>query len=106
MAVHEERIEIQPRRVVRMINRNEMPSLPRLYPAQIEGIQLFGEPSRNLKPGKKRCAQNIGTSGSEIRKPARAKMFAVKLIASLFSFGRNRRTNAPTSGVKRMIESI
>src|ERR1035437_1455638 len=87
MAVHEERIEIQPRSVVSMISRNDMPSMPRLYPAPIEGIQLFGEPSRSLKPGKKRCAQNIGTSGSEIRKPARAKMFAVQRMRALLSFG-------------------
>src|SRR5208283_988973 len=109
MAVQEERIEIQPSSVVSMISRNEMPSMPRLYPAPIEGIQLFGVPSRNLKwdgVTSKRCAQNIGTRGSEIRKPASANRFAIQRIASLFSLGTNRRTNAPTSGVKRMIESM
>jgi hypothetical protein len=48
----------------------------------------------------------MGTSGSEIRKPPSAKMFAIQRIASLFSLGTNRRTNAPMSGVKRMIESM
>src|ERR1700738_616613 len=106
MAVHEERIEIHPSSVVNMISRNEIPSMPRLYPAPIEGIQLFGVPSRNLKPGSKRCAQNMGTSGSEIRNPPSAKMFEIQRIASLFSLGTNRRTSPPTSGVKRMIDRM
>src|SRR5271167_1322410 len=72
----------------------------------MEGIQLLGVPSMNLKPGMKRCAQNIGTSGSEIRKPPSAKRFAIQRIASLFSLGTSRRISAPTSGVKRMIESM
>ena len=73
----------------------------------MEGIQLLGAPSMNLKvAGSKRCAQNMGTSGSEIRKPPSAKKFAIQRMASLFSLGTNRRTSAPTSGVKRMIESM
>ena len=59
----------------------------------MEGIQLLGVPSRNLNArASKRCAQNIGTSGSEIRKPPSAKMFAIQRIASLFSLGTNRST--------------
>src|SRR5580658_1557151 len=72
----------------------------------MEGIQLLGAPSMNLKPGSKRSAQNIGTSGSETRKPPSAKKFAIQRMASLLSLGTNRSTRAPTSGVKRMIESI
>ncbi len=89
-----------------MMSRNEMPSMPRTYPAPIEGIQLLALPSMNLKPGSKRCAQNIGTSGSETSKPASAKKFAIQRMASLFSFGTNRRISAPSSGVKRMIDKI
>src|SRR5712671_2538828 len=72
----------------------------------MEGIQLLGEPSINLNPGSKRCAQNHGTSGNETRKPASAKMFAIQRTASLFSLGTNRSTIAPTSGVKRMMERM
>src|ERR1700677_3281931 len=72
----------------------------------MEGIQLLGVPSMNLKPGSKRCAQNHGTSGSETRKPPSAKRFAIQRTASLFSLGTNRSTSAPTSGVKRIIESM
>ena len=99
-------MEIQPSNVVSMISRKEMPSMPSTYPAPIDGIQLFAEPSMNLKPGSKRCAQNIGTSGSEIRNPPSAKIFAIQRMASLFSLGTNRSRSAPTSGVKRMIESM
>src|ERR1700722_4236808 len=106
MAVHEQRIEIQPSSVVSMISRKEMPSMPSTYPAPMEGIQLFGVPSMNLKPGSKRSAQNIATSGSEIRKPPSAKKLAIQRMASLFSFGTNRSTRAPSSGVNKMIESI
>ena len=83
-----------------------MPSMPSTYPAPIDGIQLFGEPSMNLKPGSKRSAQNAGTSGSEIRNPASAKIFAIHRMASLFSLGTNISRIAPTSGVKRMMESM
>src|SRR5207237_8975236 len=72
----------------------------------MEGIQLFGAPSMNLKPGSKRCCQNRATSGIDTRKPASAKMFAIQRIPSLFSLGTKRRRNAPTSGVKRMIERM
>jgi len=43
----------------------------------------------------KRCAQNIGTSGSEIRKPPREKILATQRTAALFIPGTNRRTSAP-----------
>ena len=33
-------------------------------------------------------------------------MFATQRIAFLFSFGMNRRTKAPTSGVNKMIERM
>src|SRR5438128_8418917 len=72
----------------------------------MEGIQLFGAPSMNLKPGSKRCCQNQATSGIDTRKPASAKMFAIQRMPSLFSLGTKRRRNAPTSGVKRMIERM
>ena len=72
----------------------------------MEGIQLFGAPSINLKPGSKRCCQNQATSGIDTRKPASAKMFAIQRMPSLFSLGTKRRRNAPTSGVKRMIERM
>jgi len=52
------------------------------------------------------AAQVIGTSGSEIRNPPSAKMFAIHRIASLFSLGTNRSRNAPTSGVKRMMDKM
>ena len=44
------------------------------------GIQVLGAPSMNLKAWltSNLCAQNMGTSGIEIRKPARAKMFAIQ----------------------------
>src|SRR5579871_587536 len=106
MALHEDKIEIQPSNVVSMISRNEIPSMPSTYPAPIEGIQLLGEPSMNLKPGSKRSAQNAGTSGSETRNPASAKMLAIHRMASLFSFGTNKSRKAPTSGVNRMIERM
>src|SRR5579883_1919001 len=48
----------------------------------------------------------MGTSGSEMRKPARAKRLAIQRIAALFSLGTNRRRMAPTSGVKRMMERM
>ena len=82
--------------------------MPRWKPAPIVGIQLFGVPSRNLKAcaSSNRCAQNIGTSGIETSKPAKAKMLAIQRIAFLFSPGTNKSRIAPTSGVKRMIESI
>src|SRR5579864_8133669 len=106
MAVHDDRIEIHPSSVVSMISRKEMPSMPSTYPAPIDGIQLPGEPSMNLNPGSKRCSQNMGTSGIETSKPASAKMFAIQRMAFLFSFGTNRRKNAPTSGVNRMIDKM
>ncbi len=70
------------------------------------GIHVLGAPSMNLKPGSKRCAQNIGTSGSEIRKPPNAKMLAIQRTASLLSLGTNKSTRAPRSGVNRMIERM
>src|SRR5580704_12382576 len=73
----------------------------------MEGIQLFGVPSINLKRSALCiCAQNHGTSGREIRKPPSANRLAIQRMASLFSLGTNRRISAPTSGVKRMIESM
>src|SRR5580658_4517492 len=72
----------------------------------MEGIQLLGVPSMNLNPGSKRCAQNHGTNGIEIRKPPNEKMFAIQRMASFCSFGTNRRKRAPTSGVNKMIERI
>src|SRR5215467_6982164 len=73
----------------------------------MDGIQLLGTPSMNLNwlvsPS---FAQNIGTSGIEIRKPAKAKMFAIQRMASLLSFGTKRRISAPTSGVKRMMDRM
>ncbi len=73
----------------------------------MEGIQLLGVPSMNLKrSGLCICAQNHGTSGSEMRNPPSAKKFAIQRMAALFSLGTNRRMKAPTSGVKRMIESM
>ena len=52
-----------------------MPSMPRKYPAPMLGIQLLGAPSMNLKAcvASKRWAQNMGTSGREIRNPPRAE---------------------------------
>src|ERR1700674_2445169 len=72
----------------------------------MDGIQLLAVPSINLKPGSRRFSQNQGTSGSETRKPASAKTFAIQRTASLFSLGTNKRTIAPTSGVNRMIERM
>src|SRR6266513_368490 len=106
MAVQEDRIEIHPSNVVSMISKNEMPSMPSTYPAPMEGIQLLGPPSMNLNPGSNRSAQNSGTSGRDIRKPPSAKMLATQRMASLFSLGTNSSRIAPTSGVKRMIESM
>ncbi len=60
----------------------------------------------NLKPGSKRCAQNIGTSGSEIKNPPSAKMLAIQRIASLFSLLTNRSNIAPTSGVNKMMDRM
>src|SRR5579862_3852461 len=92
-----------------MMSRNEMPSMPSTYPAPIEGIQLFAAPSMNLNGAVSPLltnAQNAGTSGSEIRNPPSAKILASQRMASLFSLGTNRSNIAPTSGVKRMIESM
>src|ERR1035438_8626187 len=73
----------------------------------MEGIQLLGTPSTNLKrSGLLICDQNIGTSGNEIRKPPSAKKFAIQRMASLFSLGTNRSTKAPRSGVKRMMDNM
>src|SRR3954452_10481291 len=109
MAVHDDRMEIHPSNVVSMISRNEMPSIPSTYPAPMEGIQLFPVPSMNLNGAGSpllTSAQKAGTSGSEIRNPPSAKMLAIQRIASLFSLGTNKSRIAPTSGVKRMIESM
>src|SRR6201987_3796292 len=109
IAVQDERSEIQPSSVVSMMSRNEMPSMPSTYPAPMEGIQLLAVPSINLKGSGSPLltfSQNIGTSGSEIRKPARAKMLAIQRIASLFSLETNKSRIAPTSGVKRMMERM
>src|SRR5260370_27661381 len=72
----------------------------------MDGIQLLAAPSINLKPGSRRFSQNQGTSGSETKKPASAKTFAIQRTASSFSLGTNKRTIAPTSGVNRMIERM
>src|SRR3982074_691126 len=72
----------------------------------MDGIQLLAAPSINLKPGSRRFSQNQGTSGSETRKPASAKTFAIQRTASLFSLGTNKRTIAPTSGVNKMVDQI
>ena len=72
------------------------------------GIQVLGAPSMNLKAWliSNRWAQNMGTSGIEIRKPPSAKMFAIQRMAFLLSLGTNRSTIAPSSGVNRMIERM
>src|SRR6516164_3705797 len=106
MADQEERIEIQPSRVVNMISRKEMPSMPTTYPAPIEGIHLSGLPSTNLNPGSKRTCQNQGTSGRETRKPAREKILAIQRIVPLSSLGTNISRIAPMSGVNKMIERM
>src|SRR5579872_4129730 len=72
----------------------------------MEGIQLLAAPSMNLNPGCAFNAQNQGTSGTEIRNPARAKMLAITLTACVFSLGTNRRRRAPTMGVKSTIERM
>src|SRR5580698_191538 len=72
----------------------------------MEGIQLLGAPSMNLKPGSKRCAQNQGTSGSETKNPASAKRLPIQRMASLLSLGTKSSRIAPISGVNKMIERI
>src|SRR5579864_4986012 len=72
----------------------------------MEGIQLLGAPSMNLKPGSNRCAQNHGTSGIETKRPAKAKIFAIQRMASFCSLGTNMSKRAPASGVNKMIERI
>src|SRR6516164_4141068 len=106
MADQEERIEIQPSRVVNMISRNEMPSMPSTYPAPIEGIHLSGAPSTNLKPGSKRTCQNQGTSGRDRRKPAKAKILAIQRMVPLSSLGTNSSRIAPRSGVNKITERM
>src|SRR5438270_13408380 len=106
MAVHDDRIEIQPSRVVSMMSRNEMPSMPMMYPAPIVGIQLLAAPSMNLKPGSKRLSQNQGTSGREMRNPPSEKMLAIQRMAALLSLGTNKSRIAPSCGVKRMMERM
>src|SRR5215471_13865805 len=106
IAVHDDRIEIQPSSVVSITSRKEMPSMPSIYPAPIDGIQLLAAPSTNLKPASKRFSQNQGTSGSETNSPASANMLAIQRIAFLLSLGTNKSRIAPRSGVKRMMESM
>ncbi len=47
-----------------------------------------------------------GPAAAKSESPASAKMFAIQRMASLFSFGTNRRRSAPSSGVKRMIDRM
>ena len=70
------------------------------------GIQLLGLPSTNWKPARSFSAQNQGTSGNETANPSMAKMLATQRMAFLFSFGRNSRRKAPSSGVNSTIESM
>ena len=70
------------------------------------GIQVFGAPSTNLKPGRSFTSQNQRTSGRDTAKPRKAKMLATQRIAFLCSPGMSMSTTAPTSGVNNMIERM
>jgi hypothetical protein len=105
MAVHEERIEIQPSSVVSMISRNEMPSMPRYVARANRGNPVVGSAFDELEAGSKRCAQNMGTSGSETRNPPSAKMFASS-GSRLYSLGNKQENERSDERREKMIDSM
>ena len=76
------------------------PSTPRKYSAPIDGIH--GARSTNWKSAFAGLYQNH--SGTEITKPMNATMFAIQRMAFSFRLFTSSRSNAPASGVNRMIE--
>ena len=91
---------MDPIMVVSRMSSALRPSTPRKYSAPTDGIH--GCRSTNWKSPL--CALYQNHRGTEIRKPMRATTFAIHRMAFAFSLLTSRRTSAPASGVKRMIE--
>ena len=96
MAVHDDRIAMKPRSVVRRISSVLIPSTPKKYWTPMLGIH--GCRSTNWNPSAPRSNQNH--RGRLTRNPAKPKTFAThRTASSLLLNGGSSSTTAPTSGV-------
>src|SRR5581483_10681058 len=101
MAVHDERIAIQPNSVASSTISELNPSTPRKYSAPTEGIQGIRSTNWNCES----CALYQNQSGSDTMKPAKPNRFAIQRMALPFSFGTNISRAAPTRGRNRIRDS-